>query len=104
MAIYDLLKYKKVTQGNSLELPAFIIIRLPYRDDAYCQLFLVQVIAVKPNVYIGEAENCYERLKQHNRGTRKDFLPQVTVTQTNALIEKNVKSVLVSVTVTRILI
>jgi hypothetical protein len=27
----------------------------------------------KPSAYIGEAENCYDRLNQHNKDTKKDF-------------------------------
>lgn len=45
----------------------------------------------KPMVYIGEAEDCYFRLKQHNRD--KEFWNQavVVVTKTNILTKSHVK-------------
>lgn len=47
----------------------------------------------KPNVYIGEAENCYERLKQHNRDTKKDFwnVAVVVVSRTGSFTKSHVK-------------
>ncbi len=47
----------------------------------------------KPNVYIGEAENCYERLKQHNRDTKKDFwnVAVVVVSRTGNFTKSHVK-------------
>lgn len=47
----------------------------------------------KPNVYIGEAENCYERLKQHNRDTRKDFwnVALVVISRTGSFTKSHVK-------------
>lgn len=47
----------------------------------------------KANVYIGEAENCYERLKQHNRDSKKDFwnIAIVVVSKTNSFTKSHVK-------------
>ncbi|MBS4224206.1 GIY-YIG nuclease family protein [Lederbergia citrea] len=47
----------------------------------------------KPNVYIGEAENCYERLKQHNRDTKKDFwnVAVAVVSKTGSFTKSHVK-------------
>jgi len=36
-------------------------------------LFGDETEVAKPLVYIGEAENCYDRLLQHNKDTKKDF-------------------------------
>lgn len=47
----------------------------------------------KPNVYIGEAENCYDRLKQHNRDTTKDFwnVAVIVVSKTASFTKSHVK-------------
>lgn len=47
----------------------------------------------KPNVYIGEAENCFERLKQHNRDPKKDFwnVAVVVVSKTGSFTKSHVK-------------
>src|SRR5688572_29670160 len=46
----------------------------------------------KPNVYIGEAENCFERLKQHNRDVNKDFwnVAIVAVSKTGSFTKSHV--------------
>ncbi|MBT2728564.1 GIY-YIG nuclease family protein [Bacillus sp. ISL-75] len=47
----------------------------------------------KTSVYIGEAENCYERLKQHNRDTNKDFwnVAIVAISKTGSFTKAHVK-------------
>lgn len=47
----------------------------------------------KPNVYIGEAENCYERIKQHNRDAKKDFwnVAIAVVSRTGSFTKSHVK-------------
>lgn len=47
----------------------------------------------KPKVYIGEAENCYDRLKQHNRDSNKDFwnVAIVAVSKTGSFTKSHVK-------------
>ncbi|MDQ0253369.1 hypothetical protein J2S74_000741 [Evansella vedderi] len=47
----------------------------------------------KTNVYIGEAENCYDRLKQHNKDANKDFwnVAIVAVSKTNSFTKSHVK-------------
>lgn len=47
----------------------------------------------KPNVYIGEAENCYERIKQHNRDSKKDFwnTAVVVASKTGSFTKSHVK-------------
>lgn len=47
----------------------------------------------KSNVYIGEAENCYDRLKQHNRDPKKDFwnVAVVVVSKTGSFTKSHVK-------------
>ncbi|WP_054951643.1 GIY-YIG nuclease family protein [Numidum massiliense] len=47
----------------------------------------------KPYVYIGEAENCYERLKQHHQDPDKDFwnVAVVVVSKTESFTKGHVK-------------
>jgi hypothetical protein len=47
----------------------------------------------KPNVYIGEAENCLDRLKQHNRDSNKDFwnVAITAVSKTDSFTKSHVK-------------
>ncbi|WP_409250661.1 GIY-YIG nuclease family protein [Bacillus sp. SCS-153A] len=47
----------------------------------------------KPSVYIGEAENCFDRLKQHNRDANKDFwnVAVVAVSKTSSFTKSHVK-------------
>ncbi len=47
----------------------------------------------KDSVYIGEAENCFERLKQHNRDSNKDFwnVAIVAVSKTGSFTKSHVK-------------
>ncbi|MCE7792207.1 GIY-YIG nuclease family protein [Salipaludibacillus sp. CUR1] len=47
----------------------------------------------KASVYIGEAENCFERLKQHNRDSNKDFwnVAILAVTKTSSFTKSHVK-------------
>ena len=47
----------------------------------------------KPNVYVGEAENCFERLKQHNRDPKKDFwnVAILAVSKTGSFTKSHVK-------------
>ncbi|WP_113928069.1 GIY-YIG nuclease family protein [Bacillus sp. P14.5] len=47
----------------------------------------------KPSVYIGEAENCFDRLRQHNRDVNKDFwnVAVVAVSKTSSFTKSHVK-------------
>lgn len=47
----------------------------------------------KARVYIGEAENCLDRLKQHNKDTNKDFwnVAVVAVSKTGSFTKSHVK-------------
>lgn len=47
----------------------------------------------KAQVYIGEAENCFERLKQHNRDANKDFwnVAVIAVSKTGSFTKSHIK-------------